>query len=36
MEATITRLLVSDGRICGAFGYWRESGKFVVFKAKAS
>ncbi len=35
MEATITRLLVSDGRVCGAFGYWRESGKFVVFKAKA-
>jgi succinate dehydrogenase / fumarate reductase flavoprotein subunit len=35
MEATITRMLVSGGRICGAFGYWRESGKFVLFKSKA-
>jgi succinate dehydrogenase / fumarate reductase flavoprotein subunit len=35
MEATITRLLVKDGRVCGAFGYWRESGKFIVYKAKA-
>jgi succinate dehydrogenase / fumarate reductase flavoprotein subunit len=28
--------LLKDGdRVCGAFGYWRESGKFVVFKAKS-
>jgi succinate dehydrogenase / fumarate reductase, flavoprotein subunit len=35
MECTITRLLGDDGRVAGAFGYWRESGKFVVFKAKS-
>ncbi len=35
MECTVTRLLVSDGRIRGAFGYWRENGRFVVFRAKA-
>jgi succinate dehydrogenase / fumarate reductase flavoprotein subunit len=36
MECTVTRLLVGSGeRVGGAFGYWRESGKFVIFKAKA-
>jgi succinate dehydrogenase / fumarate reductase flavoprotein subunit len=36
MECTVTRLLVGNGeRVGGAFGYWRESGKFVIFKAKA-
>ena len=35
MECTITKLLKEDGKITGAFGYWRESGKFVIFKAKA-
>jgi succinate dehydrogenase / fumarate reductase flavoprotein subunit len=36
MECTITRLLQdSSGRVCGAFGYWRDSGEFVVFHAKA-
>jgi len=35
MECTITRLLVDGGRIAGAVGYWRESGRFVVFRAKA-
>src|SRR5512145_932497 len=35
MECTITRLLKDGGRIAGAFGYWRETGKFVVFKSKA-
>ena len=35
MECTIIRLLTSDGRISGAFGYWREQGRFVVFRAKA-
>ena len=34
-ECTITRLLIDDGRIAGAFGYWRESGRFVVFDAPA-
>ncbi|NNM87558.1 MAG: FAD-binding protein [Phycisphaerae bacterium] len=35
MECTITRLLKDGERVCGAFGYWRETGRFVVFKAKA-
>ena len=35
MECTITKLLKDDGKISGAFGYWRENGKFVIFKAKA-
>jgi succinate dehydrogenase / fumarate reductase, flavoprotein subunit len=34
-ECTITRLLLDDGRIAGAFGYWRENGRFVVFEAPA-
>ena len=33
-EVTITELLKSDdGAIAGAFGYWRESGRFIVFNA---
>ena len=35
MECTITRLLKDGARIAGAFGYWREQGRFVVFKAKS-
>lgn len=35
MECTITKLLKDDGKISGAFGYWRESGRFVIFKAKS-
>ncbi len=35
MECTILRLLLAGGRVAGAFGYWRESGKFVVFAARA-
>jgi succinate dehydrogenase / fumarate reductase flavoprotein subunit len=35
MECTLVSLLKDGDRISGAFGYWRESGKFVVFKAKA-
>jgi succinate dehydrogenase / fumarate reductase flavoprotein subunit len=35
MECTITRLIRDGDRIAGAFGYWRETGRFVVFKAKA-
>ena len=35
MECTITRLLKDGDRIAGAFGYWRETGRFVVFRAKA-
>src|SRR5829696_3212764 len=35
MECTVMRLLTSDGRIAGAVAYWRESGRLIVFKAKA-
>ncbi len=35
MECTVTKLLVDNGRVVGAFAYWRESGRFVIFKAKA-
>jgi succinate dehydrogenase / fumarate reductase flavoprotein subunit len=35
MECTVTRLLTDNGRVSGAFGYWRENGRFVVFKAKS-
>ncbi|HUQ17499.1 MAG TPA: fumarate reductase/succinate dehydrogenase flavoprotein subunit [Candidatus Saccharimonadales bacterium] len=35
MECTIQRLLTASGGVAGAFGYWRESGKFVLFSAKA-
>ena len=35
MECTITRLLKDEDRIAGAFGYWREQGRFVVFRAKS-
>src|SRR5437879_4713003 len=35
MECTITRLLKDGDRVVGAVGYWRESGRVVVFKAKA-
>jgi succinate dehydrogenase / fumarate reductase flavoprotein subunit len=35
MECAVTRLLKDGDRIAGAFGYWRENGRFVVFKAKS-
>jgi succinate dehydrogenase / fumarate reductase, flavoprotein subunit len=35
MECTIVRLLKDGNRCCGAIGYWREQGRFVVFKAKS-
>src|SRR5216684_2817356 len=35
MECTITQLLKDGERIAGAFGYWRESGRFVIFTAPA-
>jgi hypothetical protein len=35
MECNLQRLLTDGGRISGAFGYWRESGKFILFKCKA-
>jgi succinate dehydrogenase / fumarate reductase flavoprotein subunit len=36
MECTVTHLLKSEGRVVGAFAYWRETGRFVVFRAKAT
>jgi succinate dehydrogenase / fumarate reductase flavoprotein subunit len=33
MEFTVTELLKDGDKISGAFGYWRESGRFVVFEA---
>jgi len=35
MECTITRLLKDGDRVAGAFGYWRETGRYVIFKGKA-
>ncbi|MEZ4504012.1 MAG: fumarate reductase/succinate dehydrogenase flavoprotein subunit [Dehalococcoidia bacterium] len=35
MECTITALIKDGDRIAAAFGYWRESGRFVLFKAKS-
>jgi succinate dehydrogenase / fumarate reductase, flavoprotein subunit len=35
MECAITRLLRDGDRVAGAFGYWREQGRFVVFRAKS-
>lgn len=35
MECTITKLLKDGDKISGALGYWRTSGEFVLFKAKA-
>ncbi|SFN87009.1 succinate dehydrogenase subunit A [Geodermatophilus obscurus] len=33
MECTVTRLLTDDEGVTGAFGYWRESGRFVAWEA---
>ncbi|MGI8925221.1 MAG: fumarate reductase/succinate dehydrogenase flavoprotein subunit [Tepidiformaceae bacterium] len=35
MECTISRLIKDGDRISGAVGYWRESGKTIVFASKA-
>ena len=34
-ECAITELIKDGDRIAGAFGYWRETGKFIVFEAPA-
>jgi succinate dehydrogenase / fumarate reductase flavoprotein subunit len=36
MECTMLDLLLDGGRIAGAFGYWRQTGRLVLFKAKAA
>jgi succinate dehydrogenase / fumarate reductase, flavoprotein subunit len=35
MECAITKLFLDGGRIAGAVGYWRSTGTFVLFRAKA-
>jgi len=35
MESTVTRLLTGDDGARGAFGYWRESGRFIAWQAPA-
>jgi succinate dehydrogenase / fumarate reductase flavoprotein subunit len=35
MECTVTSLLTDGDRVTGAFAYWRETGRFIVFKAKS-
>src|SRR6266511_3914806 len=35
MECTVISLLKDGDRIAGALAYWRETGRFVVFRAKA-
>jgi succinate dehydrogenase / fumarate reductase flavoprotein subunit len=35
MECAVTKLLTDGDRVCGAVGYWREQGRFVVFRAKS-
>jgi len=35
MECTVARLLKDGGSVGGALAYWREQGRFVLFKAKA-
>ncbi len=35
MECTVMRLLQDAGRIAGAVAYWRDSGRFVTFRAPA-
>jgi succinate dehydrogenase / fumarate reductase, flavoprotein subunit len=35
MECKVERLMKDGDRLSGAFGYWRNTGKFVLFKAKA-
>src|SRR3982750_4746389 len=34
-ECTVTEILKDGDRVSGAFGYWRESGRFLVFDAPA-
>jgi succinate dehydrogenase / fumarate reductase, flavoprotein subunit len=33
MECTVTEILKDGNRVSGAFGYWRETGRFVVFES---
>jgi len=35
MECTITKILKDGDRVAGAFGYYRDDGRYVLFKTKA-
>ncbi len=35
MECTGLDLLLDNGKVSGLVGYWRETGRFIIFKAKA-
>jgi len=35
MECTMRWILKDGNRVAGCFGYWRESGRFIVFQSKA-
>ena len=35
MECNMQRILMDDGRVAGAFGYWRASGRPILLRAKA-
>ena len=35
MECTIVKIFVAQGRVAGALGYFRETGRFVLFRAPA-
>jgi len=35
MECKVERLIKDGDRVAGAFGYWRNTGQFVLFKAKS-
>jgi len=34
-EVTMTKLLMVNGRVAGVFGYYRDDGRFVLFRARA-
>jgi succinate dehydrogenase / fumarate reductase flavoprotein subunit len=36
MECTVTRLFKEGDRVVGAFAYWRENGRFLCFRGKAT
>ena len=35
MECTALDIMMDGGRVAGVLGYWRETGRFVLFKSKA-
>lgn len=35
MECTIRKILMDDGKVAGCLGYYRESGRFVIFNCKS-